>query len=313
MVISSGYCSPRGNDIYTRDKTCFTKDALIRLAEAWNAQYPDKIRSYKRLSKRDLWANINLKMSSICTDAHSKEACWVDNLEGKNPSKEVARTMRPVTPDEWKKNEYTWLTNYDIEDVMSQYDYAQHPHYKYKFLGVFPIDFQARTMFGTCLFKEFCSLDITRFWKKGIRYLGMITNLDKHNQSGSHWTSLFICIDPQSSCFGAYYYDSVATTPPMEIVKFMDTLKEQVQHIPGGANKQFIVKYNKMRHQRGNTECGIFSIDYQIRWITALQKNPHTKFEDIAHNPRINDAYIHQFRKVYFRPFLKKSRTIKTV
>lgn len=313
MVASPGYCSPQGSDTYKRDRTCFSKEALIRLVEAWNAQSSDKIRSYKRMTKRALWDNINRKMSSVCNDDQSKEACWVDNLEGESPSKEVAKTMRPLSPDEWKKNEYTWLTNYDIEDVMKQYDFSHHPQFKYKFLGVYPIDFQARTMFGSCLFKEFCSLDIAGFWKKGIRYIGMITNLDKHNQSGSHWTSLFVCIDPQSPCFGAYYYDSVASTPPPEIVKFIETLRSQVQHIPGGSGRSFIAKYNKMRHQRGNTECGVFSIDYQIRWIMALQRNPNTKFEDVTHNPRINDEYIHQFRKIYFRPFLKKSRLGKLV
>jgi hypothetical protein len=157
------------------------------------------------------------------------------------------------------------------------------------------------------LFTEFCNLNVAALWRRGIRYIGMITNLDKHNQSGSHWTSFFACIDPKLPCFGAYYYDSVASMPPAEIVKFIETLKTQVRSIPGGSDKPFLVKYNKMRHQRGNTECGVFSIDYQIRWIEGLYKDSSIKFENVAHIPKIDDAYIHKFRDVYFRPYRKKA------
>lgn len=308
--MSTAYCSPEGSANFNKDHTCFSKDALIRLVEAWNSTHSEpakKIRSYKSMSKRTLVKTLGQRMSDICpADDKGRDACWVDNLEGKTPSAVTAKSLRPLKPDEWRKNEYTWLTNLDIEAVMKQYDYDVNRKYKYKFLGVFPIDFQARTMFGQCLFAEFCNLNIASLWRRGIRYIGMITNLDKHDQSGSHWTSFFACIDPNAPCFGAYYYDSVASLPPPEIVKFMETLKTQVRSIPGAADKPFIVKYNKIRHQRGNTECGVFSIDYQIRWIDGLMKNQATKFESVAHIPKIDDAYIHKFRDIYFRPFKKK-------
>jgi hypothetical protein len=307
----AAYCSPMGADTFEKDGTCFDRNALLRLVKTWNASRQDvktKIRGYAKMSKRELWRSLKYHMSAVCPpNEKGVEACWADNLEGKTPSKEVAKSLRPLKPDEWKSNEYTWLTNYDIEAVMNQYDIDTNPKYKYKFLGVFPIDFQARTTFGQCLFAEFCNLNIAALYKKGVRYIGMITNLDKHNQSGSHWTSLFACIDPSLPSFGAYYYDSVASVPPQEIVQFMETLKRDVQAIPQGANKPFTIKYNKMRHQRGNTECGIFSIDYQIRWIEGLLRDRATKFETVAHMPNINDAYIHEFRNIYFRQFRKKT------
>lgn len=256
----------------------------------------------------DLWQEINDKMADICgRNSPGKEACWADNLHGMRPSKEVAKSLRPIKPAEWNKNEYTWLTNYDIEAVMNQYDYDTHHKFSYKFLGVFPIDFESKSAMGQCLFQEFCALDIPRMYKRGIKYVGMITNLDKHNESGSHWTSLFICIDPVSPAFGAYYYDSVAATPPREIVHFIDTVKKQVSEIHiRGHRHEFRVKYNKMRHQKGNTECGIFSIDYQIRWLTGLIKNKNFNFEDVTMLPQINDSYIHKFRNIYFRPYQQR-------
>lgn len=301
------YCSPSGNDMYKKHKTCFSKTALVRLADVWNQTNPmNKIRSYKNMNKSRLWGELNKKMADVCgANAAGKEACWSDNLYGTRPHAEVAKSLRPLSPSEWSKDKYTWLTNIDIEKVMEQYDWDVNKSYSYKFIGVFPIDFQVKTIFGRCLFEEFCSLDITKLYSKGIKYVGMITNLDKHTQSGSHWTSLFMCIDPKVPAFGAYYYDSVASVPPKEISEFVEMVKKQVATY-NKWGKEFQVKYNKMQHQRGNTECGVFSIDYQIRWITALQNNINTKFEDVTNIPKLTDSYIHKFRDVYFRPFQKR-------
>jgi hypothetical protein len=280
--------------------------------EAWNDLHPtNKIRNYKRKVKQALWDELNAKMADTCGNQNAaKEACWADNLYGARPHAEVAKSLRPLKPHEWSKDRYTWLTNYDIEAVMKQYDWDTNRKYKYKFIGVFPIDFQARTSMGQCLFAEFCSLDIAGMYNKGIRYLGFITNLDKHNEPGSHWTSMFICIDPHLPAFGAYYYDSVASVPPDEIVKFVETVKTQVATFSKGA--EFKTKYNKMRHQRGSTECGVFSIDYQTRWIETLLHNKQTRFEDVTNIAKLNDGYIHTLRDVYFRNSQKgvKGRTI---
>lgn len=300
------YCSPSGKDNFKKYNTCFTKDALIRLIEAWNSSYPsNKISSYKSASKSQLWSALNRKMSHIC-NGDGKEACWVDNLQGARPSKEVARSLRPIKPKTWNANEYTWLTNYDIESVMKQYDHDEDPAYKYKFIGVFPIDFEAKTHFGQCLFQEFCSLNISKLYRQGIRYIGIITNLDKHDERGSHWTSLFMCIDPNLPSYGAYYYDSTAAAPPEEITAFIQNVKKQVIGIPAGNSREFTVDYNKNRHQRGNSECGVFSMAYQILWLQLLRKNPDTTFSHVVGKKDINDNTVHELRNVLFRPFQKK-------
>lgn len=300
------YCSPTGASIYKQDKTCFTREALIRLVEAWNETNPSQeICSYKNATKMKLWSELRNRMSHICL-GDGMEACWVDNLQGTRPSKEIAKSLRPLKPSTWRTNEYTWLTNYDIENVMAQYDIAQDPNFKYKFLGVFPIDFEKKTMFGQCLFEEFCSLDIVKLYKKGVRFVGMITNLDKHDQRGSHWTSLFMCIDPTLPSFGAYYYDSVGSVPPDEISAFIHNVKRQVAEIPGADVTRFNIDYNKIRHQRGNTECGVFSLTFQIRWLMQLQLNERVTFDKIVNKKEMNDASVHQLRDHFFRPFQKK-------
>ena len=313
------YCSPTGQDIHKRENTCFTRDALIRLVESWNVSHPsDIIRNYKNATKKQLWSALNQRMSHIC-NGKGTEACWVDNLQGARPSKEVAASLRPLKPKSWNANEYTWLTNFDIEAVMNQYDIEKDTSFKYKFIGVFPIDFETKTSFGQCLFEEFCSLDIRKWYKKGVRYIGMITNLDRHDQRGSHWTSLFICIDPLLPSFGAYYYDSVAASPPKEITAFMERVKQQVSGIPGAKVENFKIDHNKIRHQRGNSECGVFSLAYQIRWLLLLKKDPSSvMFSNIVSKKEINDATVHELRNYLYRPFqkqkvVKDGRSVKSI
>jgi hypothetical protein len=298
------YCSPIGEKNFEKDNTCFSQAALERLISIWNRLYPSnkivKMRDGKKLSKKELWKEMNKRMSSQCKGS-GKEFCWVDKLEGAKKDPEIIKTLRPVKPSEWYKKPYAWLSNYDIEAVMQQYQ--DDPSFKYQFLGVFPIDFQATDSFGVCLFKEICNINISHLYKKGIHYIGLITNLDKHDQSGSHWTSLFACIDPEKPSFGAYYYDSVSRNPPQEIDTFMKKLKKQAEGIAAEKKitRPFRTDYNENRHQYGDSECGVFSMAYQIRWLDKLKKKPTITFEEIE-KVKTNDSKIHKLRNVLFRP-----------
>lgn len=302
------FCSPSHEKLYERDKTCFTKEALVRLVQAWNDANPAQpIAGYQRMSKNKLWQSLNTRMFSICKGS-GREWCWVDKLQKSKQSKAVVKSLRPQTPREWYSKPYAWLSNFDIEAVMRQYQ--EDKANKFKFLGVYPLDFASKDMFGKCLYSEICALDITKLMKgrnNAVKFIGLITNLDYHDQDGSHWTSLFACIDPRLPCFGAYYYDSVAPSkPPSEMQSFMDRMKQQAEAyaktVRGCENATFQIKNNTVRHQYGNSECGLFSMAFQIRWLDKLQKDPNgTRFEDIV-NVRLKDEQVHSLRSVLFRP-----------
>jgi hypothetical protein len=295
------FCSPIGEKNFEKDNTCFSQSALNRLVKIWNTLYPtNKIQGGSKKSKRELWKELNKRMSSHCNGS-GKEYCWVDKLHGAKKDPEIARSLRPVKPSEWYKKPNAWLSNYDIEAVMEQYQ--EDDSFKYQFLGVYPIDFEGKDAFGECLFKEICNLHISKLYENGIRYIGLITNLDKHDQSGSHWTSLFACIDPEKPCFGAYYYDSVSREPPPEIDAFMKKLQSQAKMIAAKKkiDKEFKLDYNENRHQYGNNECGVFSMAYQIRWLDKLKKNPNMTFAQIE-KFKTNDEKIHKLRSELFRP-----------
>ena len=82
-------------------------------------------------------------------------------------------------PIEWYKNPIEWLSNYDIEDVMIQYNNDN--KYKYCFLGVFPIDFSEQDNFGRCLYSHICSIDINKYINKNIKYIKSFSHLFEGN------------------------------------------------------------------------------------------------------------------------------------
>jgi hypothetical protein len=288
-------CAPKANNTYARDRTCFDKAALIRLAEAWNkGNKDDQITNIPKLSKKKLWQAINGKMDKKCK-GNEKEACWVDHLA--KPTDPINKKLRPVSPKEWKKNPYEWLSNFDIEDAM--YQYEDDKEYKFKFIGVFPVDFAVeKGFFGQCLYKETCSIDFKKLRKKGYKYAGMVINMDHHDEPGSHWTGLFIVMDPKSPSYGAYYYNSVPNKPPKEIDAYMKMLQERARE--ENPNIPFKLEYNTYRHQYKNSECGIFSMTYLVRWLVLLQKDPATTFEKVV-KIKIRDEHVHGLRRKFFR------------
>ena len=212
------------------------------------------------------------------------------------------KELKPEKPESWYKNPKTWLSNYDIQNVMFQYKATK--KYKYDFLGVFPIDFSTISVNGTCIYSEFCNINIRNYIKKDIKFIGFITNLDKHDEPGSHWTSTFIVIDPFIPTYGAYYYDSTGRGMPSYLQNFMNNIKQQCEEIY--PNKTFNIIQNKKQHQYKNSECGVFSMLFQLRWINKhIVKKNNTSFEEIIGNPYINDDQMLKIRDHLFRPNTK--------
>ena len=333
--MEKSYCAPddQSQTSYRKDKTCFALSSLQKLAEAWNSRYKHPpIKNIRGKSKRALWKELNERMMQMCKKS-GNEGCWVDKLQMEEAS-EPFQDLRPPTPAEWYKNPKTWLTNYDIEDVMEQYE--NEPDNHYHFLGVYPMDFAD-------IYHELNEVKWNHLTKNGTcKYIGMVTNLDYHDEPGSHWTSLFAVLDPKLPSFGVYYYDSVSSPPTSEIKEFMIKLMKRAtmaslqkelpqegmqaiesypieKYTHGGAKdfirevqavcirhkvsppRSFKIAYNTHQHQYKNTECGMFSMVYQIRWIEGLRKDPKLTFDKVVSH-RMNDEEVWQFRERLYRP-----------
>ena len=184
--------------------------------------------------------------------------------------------------------------------------YEKKKKYNYKFLGVFPIDF-ATKINNHCLYSDVCSINLNNI-KKNIKFVGLITNLDKHNEPGSHWTSLFMVIDPKLITYGAYYYDSTGSPIPENLNIFIESIAKQCNDkYMKKYNKEFKIIYNKKKHQYKGTECGVFSMVFQIRFLNKnIVKNNNTSFDEIIKgNPNINDNTMVKLRDELFRPNTK--------
>ena len=282
--MSSFQCSPA---LHRRgEESCLPNASLERLRRAWNKAHPGhelkgdgtRKNNGKQRTGPSLLQRLQKSMKS-----HYKcntEFCVVSKMPGISDSeKDTLKTyFRPEKPAEWDKKPTLWLDSFNIEDVMRQYEKADS---SFEFIGPVPIDFDSKSgIWGKCIVDELCKLNIKSALAKGKKCIGIIFNLDPHDEPGSHWVAAFIDI-PKSS---AYYFDSYGFEPPEEIVTFMKRCKDQ-----GIKN----IYYNDIRHQRKGSECGMYSLFCIICLLRGCS------FYDICKNV-IDDNTMNSLRDVIY-------------
>ena len=260
-------------------KTCFNKTSLLKIARAYNKTAPkDKHIKTTNRTLDQLWTDLKSAFSNKC----KTDECWLKQ-DLKMPSKVLTEidheTFRPEMSAEMKKNKHEWLSNYDIGKVL--YQYADH-HPDFIFFGPVPVDCPNGIM---C---ELSSMNPVNLKKDKITRIGIVFNLDKHNQPGSHWVAMFI--DMTHPLHYIDYFDSAGDEPPGLIKKFMNSIKTKFDK-----NKdQSALIYNNRRHQFGKSECGVFSIYYILSRIEG--KTPHQ-----LSKKHIKDSHMNKLRDYYFR------------
>ncbi len=300
------YCSPGTKN----KKYCYSYNSLKMIANAYNYIKPfDKITIDTDSDK--LYSNIKQKFDKYLILNDNNHWAWLDIIKvlNKNKNYKISKVMKtieikelkPSQPIEWIHNKTEWLSNFDIEKVLIQFENDKTN--KYKFHGVFTIDFGLKNKDGTCKYYTNCDIDIKKLIKSGKKYLGFITNLCKFNEPGTHWTSSFFIIDPTYDNYGAYYYDSVKRPIPSLLKPVFHDIKKQMHKIY--PHKKFNIYINNVAHQKSNTECGVFSIAFQTRWLTLLRKNKQTNFLDIINFKRLNDDVMKMLRNKFYRPNIR--------
>jgi hypothetical protein len=260
-------CSP---DNYTKHKSCFTKSQLLKFLS-----FIDKNNEYISFNKNKLWNIVNSHIHTTYACKHGDESCWVDKLYVNQ------NALIPKKPDTWKFNNKTWLTNFDILNVMSQYE----KKYKsFKFIGVVPIDFKDSNGFGGCISQELCRFKLSNKYSK----YAVVFNLSPHYDSGSHWIALFINTNKRTNNYGCFFFDSNADYIPDEVNDLCNNIISQVN------DPKFTLHVNDSRKQFKDTECGMFCLNFIIK---CLQKH---KFDDIVKRKCFDDD-VHKLRNVLFR------------
>lgn len=270
-------CAPNVSD---NSFTCFTYQQLKSIAKKFNQTSDEKIKISKR--KDVLWKKIYEKMKYKCND----ELCWANN------DKMVER-FRPKRPIEWHSNPREWLSNFDIHKVMVQYEKKYNT---FKFLGVFPDDYDYKIFMNTCVAEELCKLDVAGLLKENKYQLGMVFNTDPHYLGGSHWVAIYANINDSSYKYGFYYYDSNAQEPSKYIIKLFNQIRAQLKtkKTRTKTGKEFKISINNNKHQFKNTECGMFSMNFIINMLKRK-----STFEKVC-NSKTSDDEVFKLREKYF-------------
>jgi hypothetical protein len=298
------FCSPGANN----KVFCYSLNSLKKIALAWNYLNPTNTIDINN-SINDLYLLIKKKLDKYLISSKNNYWAWLDVIKilnnNKNPKitrvmKEIEiNELRPSQPVEWINNKTEWLSNFDIEKVLIQYH--NDPSFKYHFHGVFTIDFGQKSSNGTCKYYDNCNISMKDIIKSGKLYFGFVTNLCKYDEPGTHWTSSFFILDPSLNSYGAYYYDSVKRPIP-KLLKpvFIDIQKQMNSIYP---HKKFNIHTSNIAHQHSNTECGVFSIAFQTRWLSLLTIDAKkASFKTVIEFNKMNDDVMKLLRFRFFRP-----------
>ena len=299
-------CSPAGLGKRIA-KSCYTPHILELIRRAYNRDHTaaDQIHT---TDPTEIWKQLNAKLVHC-----SKEDCWLNQIKDDTLRKKIDRYIfAPDQPYEWKSNPNAWLSNYDILNVLEQYE-IRYP--EFEFIGPTPIDFDARlgkesnkyemtgasesTGMRKCVWNDLCQFSLKQLISRRKRKIGIVFNLDKHNESGSHWVSMFIDIQRRF----IFYFDSAGGSMPPEIRVLMDRIHGQAKELFRGGFREYT--NGKHAHQRGNTECGMYSLFFIITMLTGRPRQEGRRMSlarilKMFLTERISDNQMTDYRGEYF-------------
>tara|TARA_Y100000748_G_scaffold217427_1_gene182563 strand:+ start:2693 stop:3460 length:768 start_codon:yes stop_codon:yes gene_type:complete len=252
----------------------------MSMKKRWDARHPDV--PIKAETPRGVWNELKRNMGDVC----DTERCWLRQHFMKGHVDGVLRnfTFAPTAPASWKKKPDEWLTSLDIDKVMKQWE---RKHKEFEFIGPSPIDFDERVAEGECVWTELCKFDLARSLKRGKKKIGIIFNLDPHYKSGSHWVAMYVDVARRV----VFYFDSNGDAVPARVKALAQRIINQGKEL--NMDIKFIQNH-PVEHQRGDTECGIYTL-YLITQLLTGKKTYKSFMEE-----RIPDEKMLALRKQYF-------------
>jgi hypothetical protein len=282
------HCSPLVQKQPHVQGSCFTPSALRLVRDAYNKKHPrDPV--LENASDAKLYAMMKEKMSPQCGD---KENCWLNELDMPHLDEEL---FAPHQPASWKQKPTCWLSNFDISDVLKQYEKA---YQEFHLMGPTVLDYDFVEGNGQCVEEEMCHLSLRDLVeKKKKTKLSIVFNLSMHNEPGTHWTTLFVDVADKF----IYYYDSALNPVPAEITKFRKEIMRQGQEM----GIKFKYHQNRHQHQKSNTECGMYSLFFTITMLTSRLGDEPTRMTAkqkmaIFSEKIIPDNVMISHRSIYF-------------
>ena len=261
--------------------SCIPLNLLVKMAIAYNKKNkensislfdtleelsPDKYKTYLLFEFQKRFKNTN----------HSE---WVNNKIFDNLPKEDKEYLQTsVFRPEGPQGQFQWLSTLDINKTLVQYE-NKYPDFV--FLGAVPIDFNELDYY------PFKKMNFNELRKEGKNKLGVIFNLDEHYKGGSHWVSLFSDLEKGQ----VYFSDSYGRKPEKRINHFIERIKDYLETCN---IDNLDVRHNPTQHQKGNSECGVYSINFILRLLKG-------KTFDHLTRKRLTDEKVNKCRFRYFK------------
>jgi hypothetical protein len=278
--------------------SCYTPDALEHVKIAYNSSHEDEILSDE---PEVIWEELREKITEC-----PREDCWLDQIKDPDTRVQLDNVLfAPDRPKEWDNDPVSWLSNYDIEAVLKQYE-RSHP--EFKLLGPSAIDYDTK-LGDSCVWDDLCRLSLSNLIRRKKRKLGIVFNLDKHDGPGTHWVAMFVDLDDSK----IIYYDSALNNVPHEVSRLKREIIKQGKQLEEPIHFEYI--QNKVSHQNTNTECGVFCLYFLITMLTrkldpdmnrklcgnsSRQKKDINDVLKIFMNKGLNDDMMIQYREKFF-------------
>jgi hypothetical protein len=278
-------CSPIAQKTYKKTGSCIVSSELNNLLVKNGIIGKDKLNKISHKEKVKL-----LTKKSNCNE----ESCAINKLN----TRLYKKYYKPLMPHDWYKSPNEWLSNYDIMNVLQQYE--DEPKFNFKLLAISPIDWNVKinNFFSSeCVTNELCTVNTKKIktfkandkWK-----LAIVFNTDTHEGSGKHWISLFVNMNERSKNYGIYYFDSNGNFKSVHLMDIINKLKEHIDEI----NKKPIKVFeNKLPIQKTSSECGMYSLVFIIYMI---KNKPFKKILETFSQDNIKDNHVFKYREILF-------------
>ena len=285
--------------------SCFTPDTINVIKNAYNKHHSNKPEKKIHTNDPNEIRDKLLEKNPHC----EQEICLLKQIPNEPLRLKMQQELfTPIQPAEWRHKPNAWLSNYDIDAVIQQYE-KEYP--EFAFLGPTPIDFDT-IKHGKCVLEELCHLQLSKLYRSGKRKIGIIYNLDTSDGPGTHWVSMFLDLGDHKPFL--FYFNSTADNMPEEVAKLVQRIRDQWMKMPKRVRKGRILEEyksdGKTEHQHSNTECGMYSLFFIITCLTrrrgGMESSSELSKSDLLHyfmgTHRISDEYMQQFRNIYFTP-----------
>lgn len=279
-------CSPIVKGQQIEQNTCLTPLVALKVREEYNKYHPAS--QIESTEPKQILDELREKLPTC-----DSEACFITQIRDEKLQQQIKDALfSPKSPASWKKNKKQWLSNYDIFEVLLQYE-KTYP--KFKFMDSTYLDFDAKLSDGTCVEDELCKFDLNEHVKNGKTKFGFVFNLAKHGKPGIHWISLFVDVDNKI----IFFLDSAGDPIPDEVMALVKRIKKQAKF-----RFRFDQSY-PMEHQYGSSECGMYALYFIITMLTGktsgdvvldCNKNKINYFK----KRRIPDKHVEELRQKYF-------------